>query len=314
MKTVVRSIMIITIISIIAIHGFARSSFAMGLKENVVLTNNVITLGDIFYDLPRDKSKVLGPAPRPGTDMVLNARTLMRIALALDLPWRPINSSEYVVLKRAATLISKNAIQNAIKSNLKDEGYDQDIEIDFPTETSEIVLPQDMPPTFDIISFEVNHKSDWFEATIAAPSKDNPVRTNRVSGKIHRMVHVPVLRDTLRNGSIIGKNDIDTIAMRAHDVSPQFLLDPESLIGMTPRRVAFAGKPLLEKEVEAPRIVGRGEVVTMVLESGALRLTAIGKSLENGAKGDIVRVVNTSSSRTIQGTVTGQKEITVQTF
>jgi len=40
----------------------------------------------------------------------------------------------------------------------------------------------------------------------------------------------------------------------------------------------------------------------------------MGKGLEHGSKGDLVRVVNNSSNRTIEALVTGEREVTVQTF
>ena len=40
-------------------------------------------------------------------------------------------------------------------------------------------------------------------------------------------------------------------------------------------------------------------------------LTMRGKALEAGAQGDTVNVLNLQSKRTIQGTVTGQSQVTV---
>ena len=68
---------------------FGGAAKAVDLRQNATIEGSVITLGDIFYNLPGNGDKVLGPAPRPGADMVLNARTLLRVAMALDLPWRP---------------------------------------------------------------------------------------------------------------------------------------------------------------------------------------------------------------------------------
>lgn len=314
MKNLLKNSLVVFGILIALSLGSLSNAYAVGLKQEAVLKDSVITLGDIFYDLPENSSKVLGPAPRPGSDMVLNARTLMRIALALDLPWRPSSSSEYIVLRRSATLISARDIQDQLTQAIAQEGYGENIEIVFPSETSEIVLPEDQDASFDIVTLDIDRTKNWFEASIAAPSKDNPIRSARISGKIHRMVEVPVLRETLRNGSIIGTNDIDMVAMRERDISPQMLIDAAAVMGMTPRRVIFAGRPILDKEVEAPQIVGRGEAVTVILKKGAMTLTAAGRSLENGAKGDLVRVVNASSNHTIQGIVTGDKEITIQEF
>lgn len=293
---------------------FAIPSYAVGLKQNVELGGDVIMLGDIFYDLPRDQSRVLGPAPRPGTDMVLNARTLLKIAIALDLPWRPTSSSDQIVLKRAASLIDKTMIENRIITEMKSRGQKGDFELSFPGETAEIILPVDQPATFDITKLTIDEANGVFQASISAPSKENAIRNSHISGKIYRVINIPVLRDTIRHGTVISKNDIDYITVREHQIGQGTIVSSQSLIGMTPRRVAFSGRALLANEIEAPIIVDRGDSVTLILKNNAMTLTASGRSLEDGAKGDLVRVVNSSSSRTIQGFVTGDQEVTIDSF
>jgi flagella basal body P-ring formation protein FlgA len=54
-------------------------------------------------------------------------------------------------------------------------------------------------------------------------------------------------------------------------------------------------------------MVKRGDLVTMELNSGPIRVTAIAKAMENGTKGDIIRLVNMDSNRTLEAEVTGQR-------
>ncbi len=49
----------------------------------------------------------------------------------------------------------------------------------------------------------------------------------------------------------------------------------------------------------------RGDLVTVVLETPSLQLTAQGKALEDGAKNALVRVENTKSNRVIDAAVAG---------
>ena len=69
-----------------------------------------------------------------------------------------------------------------------------------------------------------------------------------------------------------------------------------------------------ENDVQAPQVVSRGELVVMTFQRGALTLTAQGKALENGAKGDVIRIVNANSSRTLEARVTGDGEVQVESF
>ena len=55
-------------------------------------------------------------------------------------------------------------------------------------------------------------------------------------------------------------------------------------------------------------------MVTIVLRSGALMLTARGKALEDGAEGASVRVLNPRSERVVQATVISPDTVEIQSL
>lgn len=287
---------------------------AVSLKENSVVTDSTIKLGDLFQDLESDHDRVLGVSPRPGTEMVLNARTLLRIAIALDLPWRPSSSTEYVVLRRAATVIDREHIEDALKAEMSENGVTGNFNLLIANEMSEMILPQDMPATVEISNLDIRHDSGFFEATLVAPSKDNPVKEMKLNGTIEKLVEIPMLRAPLRKGDIIGQRDFDMVEVRAKDLKHNVVLDPQSLIGLTPRRVVLEGAPIKIEDLEAPVVVSRGDLINMTFEQGGLTLTARGKALQDGAVGDHIRVVNLASSKMIDAEVSGSKEVIVKSF
>ncbi len=289
------------------------ASGAMGLKENVVVTGNTITLGDVFYGLDRDQERVLGVSPRPGQDLVLNARTLLRIAIALDLPWRPSGNGDQVTIRREATVIGQGLIEDQLKSAIAEEGYTGSFSVRIPTDYAQIVLPREEPASLDVTQISLNRSNNTFEATIAAPSAQNPIQKFQVNGTIHPMIMVPVLKENIQNGHVIGSEDLDYIEVEEANFLNGTIVDDQALIGMTPRRFGVAGRPLRSGDLMAPKIVSRGDLVTMILDDGVLNLTAKGKALENGSKGDTIRVVNTSSNVTIQAVVTGINEVRIAT-
>lgn len=294
--------------------AYAQKASAVQLKDYTVITGNMITVGDIFEGLPRGADKVLGPAPIPGQEMVLNARTLLRIALALDLQWKPSSSAEYVVLTSAATLVERSIIEDALREALAERGVKGSYNIIIPEEHAQIVLPVDQVASAEVQRINVKRDKNFFEATLVAPSKENPVKRVRVSGTIQRLVEIPVLKNTTRKGTIISKHDIEMVEVPQRRLNQDIILKAENLIGMTPRQVLGADTPVKANEIEEPKIVQRGEFVTMVFKNGPLRLTARGKALQHGAKGDMIRVVNTGSNKTVEGLVTASREVVVETY
>jgi len=305
--------LILSICFLIVVSPF--SAQAISLKENSVVTEEVIKLGDLFHGLKHNTDRVLGVAPRPGTEMVLNARTLMRIAVALDLPWRPATSADYIVIRRAATIIDRPAIENALQTAIAEKRDDNNqFRILIPNGMDEMILPQDMPKSIDVSYVNIRDDGRYFEAQLVAPSKDKPYKTMRVSGTIEKMIDVPVLRKTLRTGDIIGKHDLDTIQIREQDLQHNFILSSDDLVGLTPRRMVLEGKPIQTSDVESPVMVERGDLITMTFTEGPLVLSAKGKALQDGALGDYIRVVNLSSNKTIEAVVSGTREVAVKAF
>jgi flagella basal body P-ring formation protein FlgA len=291
----------------------ARAALAASLKPVAVLTEDVLTAGDIFQGLSADKATyVLGPAPQAGHDMVLNARTLMRIATVVDLPWQPRHSAEQITVRRAATIIDTDMITSEISDRLKESGVSNKFEISYSTAAPSIVLPHDMKAAMEISNFDYDPSNNRFNAVIVAPSKAQPLHEVKISGKVNRLVSVPVLKSALRRGDIIGHTDVEYIEISSNRLQNDYILDAEKIVGMTPRRVAMSGEPLRTTEFDYPQIVSRGEFITIIYDDGPMKLTAKGKALQNGAKGDIVSVVNVSSNRTVQGIISDQQEITVQ--
>jgi flagella basal body P-ring formation protein FlgA len=56
-------------------------------------------------------------------------------------------------------------------------------------------------------------------------------------------------------------------------------------------------------DLERPRAIARGEVVTLIFTSGALQLSVQARAMENAAEGDTIRFVNLHSNRTVEARV-----------
>ncbi|MCF8496358.1 MAG: flagellar basal body P-ring formation chaperone FlgA [Alphaproteobacteria bacterium] len=295
----------------------ASPARAVGLKSSAVVQGPSIMLGDVFTGLegPLEEkaSRVLGPAPAPGETTVLNARTLLRISMAMDLPWRPAGA-ERIVINRAATMVNREEIEEALKDALEKKGVSGPVVFEIPEEQSRMALPADQPGSVEIGNFSIDPARGRFEAVLLAPSASAPLQRLNVSGSYERLIEVPVLKESLIRGTIIGQRDIQMVEMRERDLKTGVLRNAEDVVGTAAGRTLTAGLPVRSADIEAPRIVKRGDFVTMIFSSGPLSMTVQGKALEHGVKGDVIRVTNTASNKTIEAIVTASKEVAVQSF
>jgi flagella basal body P-ring formation protein FlgA len=86
---------------------------------------------------------------------------------------------------------------------------------------------------------------------------------------------------------------------------------PDQLIDMCAGRTIRAGQILTERMLRKRDLVKRGDRVQIEYAGGAVMLTAVGEARENGARGDLIKVMNLSSNRTIVAEVSDEETVKV---
>jgi flagella basal body P-ring formation protein FlgA len=112
-------------------------------------------------------------------------------------------------------------------------------------------------------------------------------------------------------GDKISESDINWLRVPATRVSQNIIDDTQNLIGFTPRRSLRPGELIRANDVEPPRLVEKGAIVSISYAFANMNLSARGRALENGALGETINVLNQRSHRTIQVEVTGINEARV---
>ncbi|MEM7728174.1 MAG: flagellar basal body P-ring formation chaperone FlgA [Pseudomonadota bacterium] len=92
--------------------------------------------------------------------------------------------------------------------------------------------------------------------------------------------------------------------IRDGDVSGPFA--QEDYVGRELVRSVRAGAVMSPRHVRTPLQVKRNETVTLVFRQGALTMETTGRSLGEGATGDRVSVINTTSRKRVTGRIAGQ--------
>ena len=300
MMTVVMGLLMVTI---------DRAFAGPLLRSDIVVKSAQIKLGDVFDGLEKHADFVLAPAPKPGEELTWNQPTLLRIATAFNLPWQP-DMGEVIHIRREGMMIDSETIRAVLRDHLARDDAQAIYNIRFSGDAPQISVEGDALPRLEVVDFEKSAHGDTFSAIIRA-SAGGASQTVNLRGVAERMVRVPVLRSALSNGTIIGQRDIDYITMRAAELRPGAVLNAEDLLGTTPRRNVSAGQVVRSDDIEKPRMINRGDLITMVFNNSGMILTTKGKALQDGALGDHIRVSNAGSGRQIEARVTNTKEVTV---
>jgi flagella basal body P-ring formation protein FlgA len=294
----------------IAAAAIAAPSDAATLRTISTVEDGIVRLGDLFDDLPNGADIAVAYAPAPGRRLTFDTATLMEIARAYRISWRPQSRFERVIVERAGRVIQKSEIAARVSEALKAEGMKRDKDIELYGRNIEMSVPLDATSALEVRNLSFDSQTGRFTAVIAAGG-DGSYRLS-VSGRVHETSPVPVLRRAMAPGEIIRKDDVEVIRAREDRIGRDVITDPARLIGTTPRTRLRAGEPVRDTDTRLPVLVARNSTVTIVLQTGYLKLTAQGKAVEDGAKGDTIRVTNLQSKKTIEATVTGPDFVTVQ--
>ncbi len=309
-----KSFMLVMILGYTLIFSlvFTKDAHAASLISESIVNDQNIRASDIFSDVPEHKNVVIGKSPQPGQTLIINARTLQRVARANGIDWTSSSANDQVVLTRSSQTITSDMILGAIKDNLAAKGVNGNFGVTVNNVAPSMVIAGELPATIEVVQMAYTPGRDVFTAVIAAPNAANPVKTLSISGLVEKMATVPVLRGDVHSGDIIGSSDIEWIDVAVRHLVRDTILDADTLIGKTPLRGVAAGAPIRARDVISPQLVARGDEVLIQFTTGALQLSAKGKAMQNGAEGDVIRVLNLSSNQSLRAAIIGDKVVAVQ--
>lgn len=132
-----------------------------------------------------------------------------------------------------------------------------------------------------------------------------------ITAKIKVFGQVLVVRQPLARGASITEKDLDLVERNLAALPYGYYIDPKAVIGKLTRRTLAANSVLTPQMLTAPKLVKRGQRVTLVGEAGALKVRMVGEALSDGSEGDLIRVRADGSKRIIDGIVTPQGVIKV---
>lgn len=282
------------------------------LRTSIMVDDDSVRLSDLFNGAGAHGDKVVAYAPAPGRKLVLEATWLYRVARAYRVRWRPASRFDRAVVERRSQVIGTEQIIETLTTALRAETDILDeVEIDLDNRLLQFFLPAEVPATVTSRSISYNSRTGRFSAVLTAPDDSAEAARFTVTGSAHKLVQVPTLAQRLYVDDIISERDLHWKSMRVNRLDPRTVLNASKIIGMSPRRPIIAGRAIMTTEIQPPTLVRRGKQVTIHLQTKRMRLSALGKSLQTGGMGDIVRVQNLDSGKTIEAVVSGPEQVTV---
>ncbi len=285
------------------------------LKPRVLVDDQVVRLSDLFDGLAGPHQELgrtaIARAPEPGQRVEVNARWLLAVAQAYALPWRPRSRYETLTIERASLVIDTDRIQVAMMDALAARGAIGQLSVVFDNPSIRLHVPVDAPAELAITGLSYDPATGRFLGQVVSPAEGTPAARATISGRAVELADIPVLARRIEPGEVIKQRDIEWISTRADRLNRNTVRSPERLLGKSPRRPIRAGQQIKSADLRDPVLVEKNSMVTIRLESPRMVLTAQGRALDQGAAGDVIRVMNTKSKTIVDAAVTASGAVQV---
>ena len=133
----------------------------------------------------------------------------------------------------------------------------------------------------------------------------------QVAGRFVPVQRIPVPRQRVAAGQEIDKADVQWIEMETARMAGDIIDNADDVIGMAAKRDLMAGQPIRARDLTRPVMVAKGAMITMIFQSPFMSLTATGRAIEGGGRGEVIQVMNLQSKKVVFATVTGPNQAMV---
>jgi flagellar basal body P-ring formation protein FlgA len=135
------------------------------------------------------------------------------------------------------------------------------------------------------------------------------IRENDVA--LLTMVDLPIAARDIPRGAALAPGDLQWKRIPEIDVIGSVVRNEEDLVGRVANNHIRAGQPFRTVNVMLPVAMPKGKAVTLIFNNKVMNLTARGKTLEDGAIGQIIRVTNTKSNQIVMAEVINENTVRV---
>ena len=300
------------IILILAIYS--GSSQSASLKQEALVDNDHIKMGDIFDEITAEQSqKQIGKAPNPGESIILNSKYLSHITKQNKVEWLPQSDNQSIKVIRESETISPEAILEFVHKEIKGQIHDEHYRTTLH-QTPEIYFSKGKMGELKLTEVKLSFNKAQFWATLNKIENGITTKKYKISGEVFPTTKIPVVIKEIKNGEIVRTEDIDLIEVETRKLSGSVITDEKELVGTTPRRTPIrAFTPIKQNEVAPLDLVSKGQAVLVKMTTPVMSLTIKGKALENGAIKQAIKILNTDSNKIIYATVSAPGVVNIET-
>jgi flagella basal body P-ring formation protein FlgA len=128
---------------------------------------------------------------------------------------------------------------------------------------------------------------------------------------LERRLEVVVAARPVATGQRLRADDLRLAERDIARLRDDYFVDPGAVIGQEVRQMLRAGDVVGQRAVRPATVIRRGQTLMIEASDGTVTVSMRGEALQNGRRGELIRVRNLSSQRVIDARVVGPDRVRV---
>jgi flagella basal body P-ring formation protein FlgA len=224
-----------------------------------------------------------------------------------------LTGAEKVSVTAKSTVIDSKTLLEKAKQFLEKTNKSADCKY-YPTgipESFTISCPDLSDSDIEIAASEISPAGGNFRRVKLDIKKDGETLADRVAAfRLKYYVKVPVAKTSISSGAKITKSNTEIKNRLSNN---PFSSDISEIYGLAARRHIPAGsviEPYMTGQIQPKLILKRNDNVSIKIESPGLLISTIGKAMQNGHQGELIKVKNVGSQKIIFAYVNNDGTVT----
>jgi flagella basal body P-ring formation protein FlgA len=285
------------------------------LRAQAAIMGDLVRIGDILENAGDKASEPIFKAPELGASGTIQIHRVMEALRAHGIVVFDTRNLTEVLVSRTSRSVTLSDLGRAI-AEAAAKRYEianaSDLSVTFDRHMNALQVETTATEAPRVVSVVVDQRNNRFEAIIDVPGslalRRNPVR---FTGTLIETVEVVTLARPIPRGEAIRESDIVLERLPRADVQTEALSRVELVVNQAARRALRSGQTLRAADLMKPQIISRDDGVTIIFKTRSITLTLRGKAMGNGAEGEMIPVLNPTSKRIVQATITAPGVVTV---
>ncbi len=208
----------------------------------------------------------------------------------------------------------ESRIRELICRNLQTRSLprEQRVRISFNPALRDLLALTDPPYTFEIVPQRTNTWVGLVTFRVKVAKDGKVLQSLTVLAEVQVRVQLLVASKTINSKAKITKTEVETTWQDVTNLKSRFVTRIEDVLDQQARKIIPSGTVITSDLLEPVPMVRRGQLVTVVYQSGGLGIRIVGKALATAFRNEIIQVRNERSKEVFRARVIGPGQVAIE--